>query len=103
VQWPGLINFAIPNSNGIRRCYAGGSTSLMPWATSVSPLARADKDLAGHIHSLGSNGAQRPFPTEGKGGSCCNLATDVMSACCRRLGNSAPKNGLTCATFADKA
>jgi hypothetical protein len=100
----GSSTFAIPNSN------AGAAYARATWridftdavATSWPPLARTDKDLAGHVHSLGSDSAQRPFPTEGKGGSCCNLAADVMSAFCRRLGNSAQEICLSRPNFADE-
>jgi hypothetical protein len=66
------------------------------------PLAGTNKDLAGRIRPPGSESVQRPLPTEGKGGSCCNLAADVMSAFCRKLGNSALENVLNRPNFADE-
>ena len=84
-----VLRWRIDFTDGVG--HLGGSHSPEP-----------NKDLTGRIHSLGSDSAQRPFPTESKGGSCCNLANDVMSAFCRRLGNSAPEMCLPRPNFADE-
>ena len=67
----------------------------MAWATSVAPTRPNPTKISQATYIRLVPTAPKGFPTEGKGGSCCNLAVDVMSAFCRGLGNSAPENVLT--------
>ena len=79
---------------------AGGSTSLMLGHLSGSRSPEQTK--ISQAAPPGSEIVQRPLPTEGKGGSCCNLAADVMSAFCRKLGKSALENVLARPNFAEE-